>query len=270
MEQLKWLLDAWVRELGQVLEMMTGQPARVDWSPAGPDHTAFSGIDLWWRQSFSIAPKAFAWLGARPHAWSEIGRKALEAAGVDAADPAELRNTFQEILQQSLSALAGAITAELGRQTDCADGGIAESAGAAAARATAQVTGEGFSATIAIVMSDEFVRALNRAPAAPPIPESQAVPVAAPRNMEFLLDVEVPVSLSFGQARLPLKDVLKLTPGSVVELNRQPDEPVDIIVNNSVIARGEVVVVEGNYGVRIQKIISRQQRLALRSGGGIA
>jgi flagellar motor switch protein FliN/FliY len=61
--------------------------------------------------------------------------------------------------------------------------------------------------------------------------------------------------------------VLKLTAGSVVELNRQPEEPVDIIVNDFVIARGEVVVVDGNYAVRIQEIVSRQQRLGLREGG---
>jgi flagellar motor switch protein FliN/FliY len=61
--------------------------------------------------------------------------------------------------------------------------------------------------------------------------------------------------------QLPLKDVLKLTAGSIVELNRMVDEPVEVIVNNCVVARGEVVVIEGNYGVRIHHIMSRQQRL---------
>jgi flagellar motor switch protein FliN/FliY len=55
--------------------------------------------------------------------------------------------------------------------------------------------------------------------------------------------------------------VLKLSAGSVVELDRQPEEPVDVIVNGYVIARGEVVVVDGNYAVRVQEIVSRQQRL---------
>jgi len=82
--------------------------------------------------------------------------------------------------------------------------------------------------------------------------------------MDVLLDVHLPVSISFGQAQLRLKDVLKLTSGSVVELNRQPEEPVDVIVNDSVIARGEVVVIDGNYAVRIQEIVSRQERLGLR------
>lgn len=79
--------------------------------------------------------------------------------------------------------------------------------------------------------------------------------------MELLLDVELPVSISFGRTELALKDVLKLTTGSIVELNRSVNEPVDILVNHSLIARGEVVVVDGNYGVRIQRIISRQERL---------
>jgi flagellar motor switch protein FliN/FliY len=60
---------------------------------------------------------------------------------------------------------------------------------------------------------------------------------------------------------VPLKDVLKLTTGSIVELNRAIGDPVEVIVNNCVIARGEVVTVEGNFGVRIHHVISRQERL---------
>jgi len=79
--------------------------------------------------------------------------------------------------------------------------------------------------------------------------------------LDVLLEVELPVCVSFGRAQLPLRDVLKLTSGSIVELNRTITEPVDVIVNNCVIARGEVVVIEGNYGVRIQQIVSREERL---------
>ncbi len=69
------------------------------------------------------------------------------------------------------------------------------------------------------------------------------------------------MSVSFGHAELPIRDVLKLATGSIVELNRSIAEPVEIIVNNVVIARGEVVIVEGNFGVRIKQVISRQERL---------
>jgi flagellar motor switch protein FliN/FliY len=81
------------------------------------------------------------------------------------------------------------------------------------------------------------------------------------KKMDLLLDVELPVSVSFGRAQLLLKDVIKLTTGSIIELNRSISEPVDVIVNNCVIARGEVVVVEGNFGVRVHEVISRQERL---------
>ena len=80
-------------------------------------------------------------------------------------------------------------------------------------------------------------------------------------TFDLLLEVELGVSISFGRAMVPLRDVSRLTSGSVVELNRTVSDPVEVIVNNCVIARGEVVVVEGNYGVRIQQIVSPRERL---------
>ena len=84
---------------------------------------------------------------------------------------------------------------------------------------------------------------------------------STPRNLDLLLDLEMPVSVSFGSTRLALKDVARLTSGSIVELNRNLSEPVDIVVNNCPIARGEVVVVDGNFAVRIKHVISKQERL---------
>ncbi len=86
-------------------------------------------------------------------------------------------------------------------------------------------------------------------------------PVKHSETLDLLLDVEVPVSVSFGKARMPLQQVLKWTTGSIVELETAVNEPVELVVNNCVIARGEVVVVDGNYGVRVQQIVSRAQRL---------
>jgi len=98
-----------------------------------------------------------------------------------------------------------------------------------------------------------------RAPG-PETPDASHVALRS-RTLELLLDVDLPVSISFGKAELPMRDVLKLTTGSIVELNCGANEPVEVLVNHCPIARGEVVVVEGNYGVRIQQIISRQERI---------
>jgi len=97
----------------------------------------------------------------------------------------------------------------------------------------------------------------------PADPSDATAPRLGPvsRTMELLLDVDLPVTISFGKAKVAMKDVLKLTTGSIVELDRGINEMVEVLVNHCLIARGEVVVVEGNYGVRIQEIASRQDRL---------
>ena len=91
---------------------------------------------------------------------------------------------------------------------------------------------------------------------------------AVPPTLDRLLDVELPLSVSFGRTNLPVQDILKLGSGSIVELNCQANELVDVVVNNCMIARGEVVVIEGNYGVRIREIISRGERMALHNVRG--
>ncbi|MBN1571483.1 MAG: flagellar motor switch protein FliN [Acidobacteria bacterium] len=80
-------------------------------------------------------------------------------------------------------------------------------------------------------------------------------------NIELLLDVELPVSVSFGHCEMPLKDVLKLGAGSVIELDKSVNDPVSIIVNHKPIAKGEVVMVDGNYGVRILEVESTADRI---------
>jgi flagellar motor switch protein FliN len=80
-------------------------------------------------------------------------------------------------------------------------------------------------------------------------------------NIDLLLDVELPVSVSFGNSEMQLKDVLKLGAGSVIELDKSVNDPVTIIVNRKPIAKGEVVMVDGNYGVRILEVESTADRI---------
>jgi flagellar motor switch protein FliN/FliY len=74
-------------------------------------------------------------------------------------------------------------------------------------------------------------------------------------NLELVLDVPLDVTLRFGQRQLALREVLELASGSVVELDRQVDEPVELILDGRVIARGEAVIVDGNYGVRVTEVL---------------
>jgi flagellar motor switch protein FliN/FliY len=75
-----------------------------------------------------------------------------------------------------------------------------------------------------------------------------------PHNLKLVMDVELNVSLRFGQRSLPLREVLELSSGSVIELDRLVDEPVDLFLDGKLIARGEAVIVDGNYGLRVTEI----------------
>jgi flagellar motor switch protein FliN/FliY len=80
-------------------------------------------------------------------------------------------------------------------------------------------------------------------------------------NIDLLLDVELPISVSFGHSEMALKDVLKLGSGSVIELDKSVNDPVTVIVNHKPIAKGEVVMIDGNYGVRILEVESTAERI---------
>ena len=80
-------------------------------------------------------------------------------------------------------------------------------------------------------------------------------------SIDLLLDVPLQISVELGKAVMTIKDVLALGPGSVVELNKMAGEPVDIVVNDKLIAKGEVVVVDENFGVRVTDIVTPEKRL---------
>ena len=83
-----------------------------------------------------------------------------------------------------------------------------------------------------------------------------------PENMDLLLDVQLDLSVVFGKTRKTINDILKFGTGTVVELDGYVDEPLEIYVNNKLIAYGEVVVVEEKYGIRVTDIVTPQNRLA--------
>lgn len=90
---------------------------------------------------------------------------------------------------------------------------------------------------------------------------SPAAGEGKPRNIDLLMDVDLPVSIELGRTRMNISDILSLSPGSVVELDKLVGEPVDLLVNQKTVARGEVVVVEENFGLRITELLSAEERI---------
>ena len=80
-------------------------------------------------------------------------------------------------------------------------------------------------------------------------------------DLEMLLDVPVVMTVEVGRKSLPIKDLLSLTPGAVVTFDRSVTEPMDVMINGTLIARGEVVSAEGKFGLRLVDIVSTKKRL---------
>lgn len=92
---------------------------------------------------------------------------------------------------------------------------------------------------------------------APGISKSADLEDARAAQIERVIDVPLTVTLRFGKRQMLLREVLELNTGSLVELDRQVEEPVDLMLGEAVIARGEVVIVDGNYGLRVLEIVER-------------
>ena len=103
-------------------------------------------------------------------------------------------------------------------------------------------------------------------PATQPVAQSADSSAAAPSDslspgIRLLMDVELEVSLRFGCKELPLGEILDLGPGDVVQLDRNVTDPVDLIVGDKIVACGEVVLVNGNFGLRVTEVASPRKRL---------
>ena len=265
------LAGQWSQEFVHVMEAMADMRPEME-AAEGP--VSDTGGNLWWKQSLDAGPRTVLWLGTPEQTWMALGRQILTAAGVESITTEEIRSSYLEVLRQSMSAFSNAIGSQLDREVLCTEG--VEQAPPNQI-GTCRVAIRVDSQTLPEFLfrgSQELLDVLSKAVKVEDAPAAAANPEAAGSDsdtvdvsrrvfntLDLLLDVEMPVSVSFGRTQVRIQDILKLITVSIIELDRAISEPVEVIVNNCVIARGEVVVVEGNYGVRINEVMSRQQRL---------
>jgi flagellar motor switch protein FliN/FliY len=164
--------------------------------------------------------------------WGEVQLRIEVAAAAPSWPPAE---TFW--LQTSPEKLAGAVL-EIGLSAAL----VAELRSAASEASPSAAQGGGSSSTLPPAESGQNMGALN-----------------------LLMDVQLALSMRFGSRRLLLSEVLDLSPGSVVELDRRVQEPVDLLLDGRLVARGEVVVIDGNYGLRVIDVFPGAQLLPARN-----
>ncbi len=185
----------------------------------------------------------------------------------DVPDDTAVVDMIQEIAAQAFSAL--------GQRTEAAGASLAP----AVVTSTAPASGTSsfvvtLGATLAPVVTCwcEAARVAAAAPVSPSAAAGADAPAgraeatippahATPDNLEVILDIDLPLTVRFGVTEMTLDALTRLGPGSVIDLGRSPDDPVEVLVNGRLVARGEVVVVAGNYGVRIHEVVSAADRI---------
>ncbi len=250
--------------LSQAVSSLTGKTFSVSVQEGASTGAAGElAAPIVWQQSFSGLDKPSFWIVAGKDLWETLGRVTLEAAGLEEVSEADCHSTWQEIVNQTIAGIAAGITADLAREVTPTKGAEIETEPPDAPWIYFSVNdGAGKTWSLKAAWIPELTTlGESRSEEARPVVVREN---NSSKTFDLLLEVALPVSVSFGRTSLQIREVLKLNTGSIVELDRFVTDPVEVIVNDCVIARGEVVVVDGNYGVRINQLATRDERL--RSG----
>ena len=253
----------WKDILAQILQEVSGAPLPCVLSREAPaDLTPPSETDYWIVVTASGAVRGE--MSVRCSAASTIRLAQIfmsQTAPAPAEATAEHRDAVLELLRQAAGLVATAIKASWGDVQLSLNAASAAPTWPASSTTWLQFGEEAATAPVMeIQMSAALTAALRpdmaAAAPAPAPPEAALDPALAPGpvNLDLLMEVELAVTLRFGRRQLLLREILDLNPGAVIDLDRQVEEPVDMLLDGRVIARGELVVLEGNYGLRVTEV----------------
>jgi len=267
-------VQAWAESFSQVLGAIAGAPLPfVALAEGPPEVSSPAEGDLWivctcagglrGEQSFRIPAASAVRLALRFMSEAENPDAPLNDAALnDAAINQEHGEAVVEFLRQVAGLVASAIKPRWGEvQFRLAPGTGAPSWPASSTFWLRCGDQAALPLLVEWQMSAALVAGLRaeRPEAAPPAAQPPSRPPHSPEeslgHLDRLMDVELAMTLRFGSRRLPLREILEFCPGTVVELDRQVDEPVDLLLHGKLVARGEVVVVDGNYGLRVTEVV---------------
>lgn len=205
----------------------------------------------------------------------QLGQALLSEPANRSAELSErYRNAVKELIRQAAEQISASWASKAGGKLE-----ISADSGGAQPEATCgglRLGGDKFpGVTIVLLPSAEFVDALRTLEGSADLPRASASrshqapevgsgdPIPSNTNLDLLFDVQLEATIRFGKRQLLLRDILSMGPGSVVELECQINEPADLLVAGRLVARGEVVVVNGNFGLRVTELSSASQRATM-------
>lgn len=263
----------WAQSVCSVLEQIGGAPFTPEELPAETANAKAQGLadnGFWTRFEAAKDLKG-------KHALLLSKADALRLAQILLAQPLteteaftdEQRDALGEMFRRFASAAAVSLKGRLGVEVELKFAGMDRPHGAPAARACFQCTSANIPPIVLVIeISPDLASTLasTRSPLSQshPAVQLEAAPAPTPTRdlkMDLLMGVELDVTLRFGERQMLLRDILELNTGAVVELDRHVQDPAELLVGGKVIARGEVVVVDGNYGLRVTEIVSPMERI---------
>jgi flagellar motor switch protein FliN len=259
MADTRTLLDALATNLGESLGAMTGHAVRT--MPTVGDAT------VEWQVPIQVGGHAVGtvWLGLSQAGATQLVASILGDATLVA--DADIVDTMKELLGQAASAHVHGKGKGLELAVEVPVAAVDPVLSDAQHYDLMMGTGEpirivGWGRTVAGLAPEPSRAAIPAPPSAPP-PPSVAASLATPppRNLDVVLDIELPITVRFGETQMTLEGLARLGPGSMIDLARAPDDPVDLLVNGHLVARGQVVVVSGCYGVRVSEVVSPADRI---------
>ncbi len=258
---LQQFFKSWIAEFGRAIEMFTGQQPSLGSSMTDNVSIPKTASALWVKQTLSGESDFEIWIGAQEATWTELGKSLGDGP------PDSLRSTYLEIINQAQQGAATVTSTGLPTPIRC---------GTPETFATSRFDPAAFficdlelidhdGPPLVIAVEQTALKVLDSVPSPKvekeaPGSASKAVETSDVRRMANLL---LPVSVSVGSAKLELNKVLRARAGSVISLGKDSGEAVELLVDGVIVARGELVVVKGNYGFRVKQIITEKQRISL-------
>lgn len=258
-------LQSWVESLAHVLGQIGGAPHPCDILPAAPAELLPPGeSDLWMVCACSGGLRGEMSLRLQPASIVCLAQIFMSEPSTPSVEvTSDHRDAAEELLRQVAGLVATALKPSWGEVQLRLDRSTGAPSWPPSSTSCLRAGSDPLTAALLEVHLSAALMAALRAdkPEAPKpaatLPSASPVPDSAETSqikLGLLMDVELAVTLRFGSRRLLLREVLDLIPGSVVDLDRQVEEPVDILLDGRLLARGEVVVLDGNYGVRVTEV----------------
>lgn len=238
---------------GNTLAQSLSSACESTWTvaPSGESVKPETGATLYFRVSFTGPVETEMFFGVQPAEIKAFGFRGLPETGSDSQD--ENLSALQAVLDAAARVLPGVLSGNSGLTAGVERVAAPKLPDQHVLELVARTEDAKTSVSMGLFFDQALVTAIAKLKAQSA--SHPAVEFPAATNLDLVLDVELNVTLRFGQRQLSLREVLELTSGSVVELDRQVDEPVDLFLDGKVVARGEAVIIDGNYGMRITQVL---------------